>query len=284
MKLGKIGVWWSKPWKAGDLELDIAAEMETLGYSALWSGGGFERGLSKRFESQLASTSHVVVASGIVNIWRSSPEELAQAAVGLEERYPGRFLLGLGTSHAVLVKEHARPYAQMVGYLDALDSAGPAVARDRRVLGALGPRMLKLAGDRTAGAHPYCVPPEHTARARGIMGPDALLAPAVTVVLEREPDTARELARTFTQPFLSLPEYASNLRSLGFSQADLAGGGSDRLVDAVVCWGDPDTVASKVHEHIEAGADHVCIEVVATPPRSFPLDQYRALAPVLLTS
>ena len=285
MNLGKVGVWSSGSWRlADDASIDVAAEMEALGYSALWSSGGFQPGLAKRFERLLAATTKVVVASGIVSIWATTPPELAGAVADLDAMHPGRFLLGLGASHALVVENYTRPYSYMASYLDALDAADPAVAKDRRVLAALGPRMLELARDRAAGAHPYFVPVEHTARAREILGPGPLLAPEVTVVLESDPTTARELARTFTALYLTLPNYTNNLRSLGFGDDDLTGGGSDRLVDAVVCWGDLEAVAAKVRAHHDAGADHVCVQVVPPVPGSFPLAQYRELAPALVAT
>jgi probable F420-dependent oxidoreductase len=284
MELGKLGIWWSGPWQAEDTSVDAAAEMEALGYSALWSSGGFQPGLSSSFGRLLAATTHVTVASGIVSIWLTSPEELSKAVADLDDRYPERFLLGLGVGHARLVKNYTHPYGHMVSYLDALDAASPAVTKDRRVLAALGPRMLELTGERSAGAHPYFVPAEHTARAREILGSGALLAPEVTVVLERDPTKARELARTFMGTYLALPNYTNNLRSLGFGDDDLAGRGSDRLVDAVACWGDLDTAVAKVREHYEAGADHVCIQVISASQGSFPLDEYRQLAPALLAA
>jgi len=275
-------VWWSGSWQVGDDgSLDAAAELEALGYSALWTTGGFKPGLSPRFDRLLAATDEMSVVSGIVNIWLTPADELARQVAAVEERHPGRFVLGLGASHAPLVEHYARPYSHMVGYLDALDAARPPVAAERRVLAALRPRMLALAGERTAGAHPYFVPVEHTARARATLGADALLAPEVTVVLERDRATARETARSFTTGYLGLPNYAGNLRSLGFDDADLAGGGSDRLVDAVVAWGDAERVARHVQRHVEAGADHVCIQVLASQD-SFPIDAYRELASVLL--
>jgi probable F420-dependent oxidoreductase len=280
--LGKVGIWFSGTWRVKDSPLDVAEEMEALGYSTLWSSGRFEPGLSMHFERQLAATTHLVVASGIVSIWPTPPQELSEAVAGLDDRYPGRFLLGLGASHAPVVVDYTRPYSKMVSYLDALDSAGPSVAKDRRVLAALGPRMLELAGERSAGAHPYFVPVEHTVRARALLGPGPLLAPEVTVVIERDPVKARELARTFTGTYLRLPNYANNLRSLGFGDDDLAGGGSDRLVDAVVAWGDLDAITTRVREHYEAGADHVCIQVIPARQGSFPLAEYRELAPALL--
>jgi probable F420-dependent oxidoreductase len=283
VELGKVGIWFSGTWRVKDSPLDVPEEMESLGYSTLWSSGRFEPGLSNHFERQLSTTNHLVVASGIVSIWPTSPQEIAEAVADLDARHPSRFLLGLGASHEAVVGDYTRPYSKMVGFLDALDSAGPSVTKDRRVLAALGPRMLELAGERSAGAHPYFVPVEHTVLARARLGVGPLLAPEVTVVLERDPSTARALARTFTTGYLGLPNYANNLRALGFGDDDLAGGGSDRLVDAVVAWGDIDAIAGRVHEHHEAGADHVCVQVVPATQGSFPLAEYRELAPALLS-
>jgi probable F420-dependent oxidoreductase len=281
VELGGVGVWWSGAWGVDDgAPVDVAAELEGLGYTALWSSGGFRPGLSTRFERLLAATTELSVLSGIVSIWATSAEEVSRAVADLDARFPGRFHLGIGASHAPIVENYARPYSHMVDYLDVLDAAGPEVGRARRVLAALGPRMLRLAAERAAGAHPYFVPVEHTVRAREVMGAGALLAPELTVVLERDPATARTLARSFTTGHLGLANYADNLRSLGFGDEDLADGGSDRLVDAVVAWGSPDDVAARVHEHLAAGADHVCVQVLA-PLESFPLEAYRSLAPLL---
>ena len=284
MELGTVGIWWSRSWQVeGDAARDAAAALEQLGYGAIWSSGGFDPGLAPRFERLLSSTERVTVASGIVSIWPSPPEGIAAAVAELDAVHPGRFVLGLGVSHGPIVADYRRPLAHMVAYLDRLDTLGPAVARDRRVLAALGPKMLQLARDRAAGAHPYFVPVEHTARARQILGDGPLLAPEVTVVLERHPAEARRLARGFTTGYLALPNYANNLRSLGFTDDDVAGGGSDRLVDAVVAWGDVETVAGRVRQHLDAGADHVCIQVVPVG-EGFPLDQYRQLAAALIGS
>jgi probable F420-dependent oxidoreductase len=284
MQLGELGVWWSGSWRRDPESKDAAAELEELGYGAIWSSGGFEEGLSPVFERLLSATSRIVVASGIVTVWHSSPGDVAAAAAALDDRFPGRFLLGLGASHAAIVGNYARPYSRMVAYLDGLDADPQGVPRERRVLAALKPRMLELARDRAAGAHPYFVPVEHTARARAILGPGPLLAPEVTVVLEPDPATARDLARTFTTGYLGLPNYAKNLLSIGYEEEDLAGGGSDRLVDAVVCWGDVATVAKKVRAHHEAGADHVCIQVVSGSRSSFPMAEYRELAEAMRRS
>jgi probable F420-dependent oxidoreductase len=282
MELGPVGVWWSGSWKPEiQPELDVAAELESLGYGSIWSSGGFERGLTSLFGRLLDSTARVVIASGIVNIWKASPEELAPSVADLEARHPGRFLLGLGVSHAPVIEEYANPYTRMVDYLDALDRMEQTVPKDRRVLAALRPRMLELAAARSAGAHPYFVPVEHTELARRILGRDPILAPELTVVLESEPAKAREVARSFAAGYLGLPNYADNLRSLGYGDDDVAGGGSDRLVDAVVAWGDADAIARRVREHHDAGADHVCVQVL-NAGSGFALEQYRALAEVLV--
>jgi len=282
MDLGRVGVWWSSSWRvADDASVDVAAELEVLGYTALWSSGGFQPGLSPHFGRLLAATTRMFVLSGIVSIWSTTPDDIALAVADLDLRHPGRFVLGLGASHAPIVEHYTRPYSHMVEYLDALDTAGTAVASDRRVLAALGPRMLRLAAERAAGAHPYFVPVEHTSRARDLLGADPLLAPEVSVVLEKDPRTARQAARAFTAGYLSLPNYANNLRSLGFGDDDLAGAGSDRLIDAVVAWGGPDRIADRLRLHLEAGANHVCVQVL-TPLESFPLGAYRELAPALM--
>jgi probable F420-dependent oxidoreductase len=283
MDLGRVGVWWSGSWRVEDEAVDVAAELEELGYSTLWSSGGFEPGLSNRFARLLASTKRVKVASGIVSIWISPAADIAAAVNALEAEHPGRFLLGVGASHGIVVQDYRRPYSRMVEYLDALDGAGDSVPSDRRVLAALGPKMLRLAAERSAGAHPYFVPAEHIAAARDLLGDGPLLTPEVTVVLESDPAKARELARSFTTGYLALPNYSNNLRNVGFGDDDLAGGGSDRLVDAVVCWGDLETVAAKVTRYLDAGADHVCVQVVSASREHFPLAEYRTLAPALIS-
>jgi probable F420-dependent oxidoreductase len=282
MDLGTVGIWHSGNWVVEDPSVNIPAEVESLGYSTLWSSGRLDPGLAEHFEGQLAATEHVVVASGIVSVWPGTPEEMARAVADVETRHPGRFLLGLGASHAPIVADYRRPYSRMVWFLDGLDSAEVPVARDRRVLAALGPRMLELAAERSAGAHPYFVPVEHTERARSILGPGPLLAPEVAVVLEPDPAAARRLARSYARTYLGLPNYVTNLRTLGFGDDDFSDGGSDRVIDAVVPWGDAAAVGARVREHFEAGADHVCVQVIPPVPGEFPLAQYGALAPELI--
>jgi probable F420-dependent oxidoreductase len=282
MDLGRVGVWWSGSWReSANPDRSVAPELESLGYGALWSSGRFDPGLSPHFEDLLASTNHVAVASGIVSIWAGAPEDVGPAVATLEDRFPGRFLLGVGTSHGPVVADYSRPYSKMVGYLDALDALATPVPPERRVLAALGPRMLELAAARSAGAHPYFVPVEHTARARTILGPGPLLAPEVAVVLEADPARARKLARRYASIYLNLPNYTQNLRTFGFDDDDIGGGGSDRLIDAVIPWGDTHAVTAAVRAHHDAGADHVCIQVVADR-EDFPLEEYRVLAGALL--
>lgn len=279
--LGRFGVWWSGSWHdAGDRDLNVAAELESLGYGTLWSSGGFEQGLAPRFGELLAATERAVVASGIASIWTTSPTDIGPAVAELEKGYDGRFLLGVGASHSVIVQDYARPYSRMVAYLDGLDEADPPVPSEQRVLAALGPRMLELAKERAAGAHPYFVPVEHTAFAREVLGPGPLLAPEVAVVLGTDRDAALQRAREYASIYLPLPNYTNNLRRFGFGDDDIEGGGSDRLIEAVIPWGDAETVAERIHAHLEAGADHVCVQVVADFS-TFPLAEYRELAPAL---
>jgi len=286
MDVGRIGVWWSGSWHVtADPTLDVAAELESLGYGALWASGGFEPGLSPLFGQLLASTTGIAVASGIVSMWTGAPADVGPAVADLESRFPDRFLLGIGASHAPMVSDYSRPYSHMVAYLDALDALETPVQVQRRALAALGHRMLELAAQRAAGAHPYFVPVEHTARARSILGPAPLLAPEVAVVLESDPAVARALAREYASLYLELPNYTQNLRTLGFGDGDIDGRGSDRLIDAVIPWGNATTIASRIREHHDAGADHVCLQVISATGRDgFPLAEYRELAGTLFGS
>jgi probable F420-dependent oxidoreductase len=282
VELGRIGVWWSGSWRAADdPDLNVAGELEALGYGTLWSSGGFDPGLSTRFAKLLEATERVTVASGIVSVWTAAPADVGPAVADLEAGSGGRFLLGLGASHSAIVQDYARPYTRVVDYLDALDALASPPPPERRILAALGPRMLELAAARAAGAHPYFVPVEHTARAREVLGRGPLLAPEVAVVLETDRTKALDLARQYAAIYLPLPNYANNLRRFGYGDADIGGGGSDRLVEAVIPWGDAETIAGRVHDHLSAGADHVCVQVVAAFD-NFPLAEYRALAPALL--
>jgi probable F420-dependent oxidoreductase len=291
MDLGSVGIWGGGPWRVEDRAAEaaeVAAELEELGFGALWMSGGQQPGLSGRFRRLLDGTSRLPIASGILNIWLADPAETACGVAELEAAHPGRFLLGVGVSHAPLVERggqsYERPYSRMVAWLDGLDRQDPGVPADRRVLAALGPRMLALAAERSAEAHPYFVAVAHTAKARRALGDGPLLAPEQGVVLQRDPETARRIARAHTESYLAMPNYSGSLRSLGYGDEDLAGAGSDRLVDAVVAWGDDQAVARRVREHLDAGADHVGVQPLGAGDDAFPRDAYRRLAAALLGS
>jgi probable F420-dependent oxidoreductase len=273
-QLGQTGVWLGAlsraPWAQ---EREAAARIEAAGYQALWINEG--AAVKEPFAHAgllLGATERIPVATGIANIWARDAAAMRNGAYALAEAHPGRFTLGLGVSHKPLVdvRGHAydKPLTAMRTYLDGLDAlpwAGPPpTTPPPLVLAALRPRMLALAAERTAGAHPYFTPVEHTALARQALGPDPLLAPELGVVLETDPERARARARSFAASYLKLPNYTNNLRDLGYGDDDLADGGSDRLIDAVIAWGDEDAVAGRVRDHREAGADHVCVQPVGT--------------------
>ena len=256
MSLSRFSIWRGS--RAG-LPDYIGPAVEEAGFARLWLGNPPQS--LDIVEKILSETQSLQVASGIVNIWHADPHVVATSYHRVEQGYPGRFLLGIGTGHRESVAQYERPYDAISAYLDVLDAEGVPV--ERRVLAALGPRLLKLAGERSAGAHPYLVPPEHTARARAILGPDKLLVPEHKVVMDTDPDSARTTGRTRVQtPYLGLANYTNNLRRLGFGDDDLAGAGSDRLIDALVAHGDPDSVATALGAHLEAGADEVAVQLV----------------------
>lgn len=288
MLLGQVGVWLGGfGLTAGD-DRAHAREIERLGYSALWFGeapGGKEA--FTRSAVLMSATESLVVATGIASIWGRDPLNTASAIRTLAESFPGRFVAGLGISHPPLVEargeRYRAPLATMRDYLarmTATTHGSPEPSQPAPVvLAALRPRMLELARDAADGAHPYFVPVEHTRRARATLGANRLLAPELAVVLEPDPVEARRLARQHTGSFyLSAPNYRENLRGLGFSDDDLADGGSDELVDAVVAWGDADAIVARIGEHLAAGADHVCLQPVSDLP---PLDVLTRLAPAL---
>jgi probable F420-dependent oxidoreductase len=287
LELGRVGFWVTSRLFADDRGGEaarVAGELEEFGIPALWLGGASP---DLELVSQLLEASHrLVVATGIVSVWAESAANLAANVARVASQHPDRFVLGLGVSHAPLVEgsgqRYLRPYEKMVAYLDELDAATPPVPKERRVLAALGPRMLHLAAERAAGAHPYLVTPEHTRRARAILGSGPLLAPEQKVVLETDPGHAREIGRAVVARYLQLPNYTNSLRRLGFTDEDLAGTGSDALVDAMVAWGTPQDIEARVREHYDAGADHVAIQVLTTPDSpGLPHEQWRMLAPVL---
>jgi probable F420-dependent oxidoreductase len=271
IELGRIGIW-----QRADRTLELAVEVERLGYGAIWVGGSPDGGL-EIVQTLLDTTDHIAVATGIVNMWKDDAATVAASYHRITERHPDRFLLGVGIGHPEAVKEYQKPYDKIVSYLDELDEAGVPVAG--RALAALGPKVLKLAAERTAGAHPYLTTPEHTREARAIMGPAALLAPEQKVVVETDPEKARAIARpAVANPYLRLRNYVSNLLRTGWTEEDIANGGSDRLIDALALHGDTETIARGVTAHLDAGANHVCVQVLGDDP----LAGYRALADVLL--
>jgi probable F420-dependent oxidoreductase len=281
MQLGRIGIWSAQFWADRDAAKDAARELEHLGYGAVWFNNGPDAfGLARDL---LDATSHVVIATGILSIWTHPAEEVAAAHAALSRTYPHRFLLGLGVSHASVVDRnqagrYSHPFERMVTYLDALDAAPTPVPASERVLAALGPRMLALARERSAGAHPYGVTVEHTRSARQVLGDGPLLAPEQAVVLEPHPARARSIARAFLATYLQLPNYTNNLLRLGFTAEDLADGGSDRLVDALVAWGSIDAIHERIADHLRAGADHVCLQALTGDPATLPHNEWRALA------
>jgi probable F420-dependent oxidoreductase len=292
MDIGRVGIWtFALDQQPSAKAREAAAEIEALGYGALWIPEALGREAFTSAALLLGGTRSLRVATGIANVWARDAMAMAAAQRTLAEAYPGRFLLGIGVSHAPLVEgvrghRYARPLTFMRAYLDAMDAApfmavGPEVPPER-VIGALHPKMLRLAAERSAGAHPYLVPPEHTARARAVLGTGPLLAPEQAAVLERDPTRARAVARMHLATYLPLPNYARNLLALGFTEADLADGGSDRLVDALVVWGDVDAIAARVRAHHDAGADHVCVQVLPASPLALPLAEWRTLAPALV--
>lgn len=291
--IGRIGIWTSAfeahPFAAVS---DATQQLEALGYPIVWLNEATGRDPFVLASLLLSATSTLKLATGIANVYARDAMTTAACQKTLAEAFPGRFLLGLGVSSPVLVEKvrkhsYDRPLSYLRSYLDAMDEAlytavAPAEAPPR-VLAALGPKMLQLAAARADGAHPYLTTPEHTRQARQILGPAALLAPEQMVVLQRDPGEARATGRAALGFYLRAPGYLANLRRLGFTDDDWADpkAASDRLVDAVVAWGDLDRVVARVREHLDAGADHVCLQVLR-PDRELPLVEWRELAAALL--
>jgi probable F420-dependent oxidoreductase len=290
--LGPLGIW--------SFHLDVqpmaraqeaVAELDELGFGALWVPEAVAREPFANAALLLQATSRMTVATGIASLHARTAMTMNAGWRTLSEAFPRRFLLGVGVSHQPLVngvhqgQYGDKPYTTMVDYLDRMDvgtfmGAAPTAA-PMRVLAALGPRMLRLAAERGVGAHSYFVPVEHTAAARETLGADALLAPAQTVVFETDPIVARQVARQFMKMYLTLPNYTNNLRRLGFGDEDLNGDGSDRLVDAIVAWGSLEQIAARVQAHLDAGADHVCVQVQNSDTQRLPADEWRELASII---
>jgi probable F420-dependent oxidoreductase len=281
-QLGRFGVWRG----AYQMTAELAAGIEQCGFGALWLGGSPDGDLAQA-EELLDATGTLIVGTSIVNIWKDGPHEVARSSARLRDRHPGRFVLGVGAGHREATQHYQRPYQALASYVDTLlddPVLNNAVPRDELVLAALGPKVLRLAGDRTAGAIPYLVPPEHTRLAREILGPDPLLAPEHKAVLDADATRARALGRArVRQPYLGLLNYTSNLRRLGWTDADLSDGGSDALIDALVAHGPAGQVAAQLGRHLEAGADHVVVQLL-TEPGADPLPGYQELARALKLS
>lgn len=270
MELGRMGIWNRAVAEDEARSREAAAELDELGYGAVWIGGSPPVSAA---ENVLAATHRLVVATGILNIWQHEPGDVAAQAKAANDKFDGRFLLGLGASHGPAVPNYAKPLSKMREFLAGLDAANHP--KRERVLAALGPKMLELSAQQAAGAHPYLVTPEHTARARGILGAGPLLAPELKAVLTNDVAKGREIARDHLQIYLQLPNYVNSLRTLGFDDTDFADGGSDRFVDGTVAIGDEDVIADRLQQHLDAGADHVCVQVLGDP---LPLAEWRALS------
>lgn len=290
--LGPLGIW--------SYHLDVqpmaraqhaVAELDDLGFGALWIPEAVTREPFANAALLLGATERMTVATGVASLHARTAMTMNAGWQTVSEAFPGRFLLGLGVSHQATVdvahqgQYGTKPYSTMVDYLDTMDTSefwgATSSFKPQRVLAALGPRMLRLAAERAAGAHTFFVPVEHTAVARTALGDDALLAPEQAVVFETDPAAARDIARTFMSRFLALPNYTNNLRRLGWSDDDLIGGGSDRLVDAIVAWGSLDDIAARVQEHLDAGADHVCVQVQTGNLQHLPVAEWRELASII---
>ena len=291
-RIGRVGVWSSDVERlSAAAARDYVRELEALGIAALWipeSLGSKE--IFAHAGLLLASCDRLVIATGIANMWARDATAMANGQRTLAEGYRRRFLLGVGVSHAPIVKmrgaSYAKPIENMTSYLDAMDKApytGPAPSEPlSRVLAALGPRMLRLSAERAIGAHPYFVPVEHTAHARKELGAGPLLAVEQAAVLAKDANVARATARKYMKRYLPYENYSNNLRRLGWGDADLANDGSDALVDAIVAWGDSDTIRARVEKHLANGADHVCVQILRADFTAHPLAEWRQLAPALL--
>jgi probable F420-dependent oxidoreductase len=283
-KFGRYGVWVSRrlwPQDAGEVAA-AAAELESLGFGSVWIGGSPPDDLALP-EAILAATSRLVVGTGIVDIWRSDPVALSASHARIRGQFPGRFHLGLGSGHAPATEatgqRYVRPLSKLRSFVDALSG----VPIEERMLAALGPKALEAARDISAGALPYLVPPAHTADARKILGPDRLLIPEQKVILTTDTAQAREIGRRGAANYLVLPNYLNNLRRYGLTDDDFANGGSDRLVDTVLVWGDAEAVRNGVNAHLDAGADHVAVQALsASTDEKLPRAEWRALAAVLV--
>ena len=293
MHVGTVGLWtFQLDLQPANAAKEAAAEIEELGYRSLWLPEAVGREPFVNSALLLSATTELVVATGIASVWARDAQAMASGQLTLNEAFPGRFLLGLGVSHQPMVDlirghKYDKPLTKMREYLEAMDKVFYVSPRSdqepRRVLAALGPKMLELAAATALGAHPYFVPVEHTAFARKILGEGPMLLPEQAVVLSTDASVARAAARAHLSTYLGLQNYTNNLRRFGWGDDDLADGGSDKLVDAIVAWGDEGAIAARVQAHLDAGADHVCVQVIGTDAAALPMPEWRALAPALLS-
>ncbi|MBO1331230.1 TIGR03620 family F420-dependent LLM class oxidoreductase [Streptomyces sp. VRA16 Mangrove soil] len=285
MNIGRVGIWSPELRLHPDpVEIhEAAAELDQQGWGALWIpglGGGDILGDAERL---LRATENAAVVTGVLSIWRHPADDMAAGHARLRRDHGHRLLLGLGVSDSAAARQAGgvyRPLAALNTYLDRLDQAPEPVPADERLIAAMGPKLTELAGRRSAGTHPFLVTPEFTATARQTLGRGPLLAPYQAVVVESDPARARDTARGFLAPFIAMGHYANSLKRQGFTEDDLAHGGSDRLIDAVVAWGDPDAIGTRVRAHFDAGATHVALHAISAD-RGLPLAEWRALAPLV---
>ena len=279
MELGRVGVWTSYRQIGEEHAREAARLVEELGFGTFWLGGS---PMLASVRPLLEATDRLVVATGIVNVWSYDPADLAAEYAQLADEFPDRLLVGIGIGHPEATSQYATPLAAMRAFLDGLDEADTHLPRDRRCLAALGPKMLELCRTRSRGAHTYFVPVAHTRAARAQLGRDALLAPELACVVDRDPESARAKARRYAKLYLGLRNYTSNLLRHGFTADDIAEGGSDRLIDAVIPHGAAEDIAAAAREHLDAGADHVCLQPVGVS--GIPRDEWSALAGALVSS
>ncbi|MDY6995252.1 MAG: LLM class F420-dependent oxidoreductase [Actinomycetota bacterium] len=286
MELTGVGLWSSQLRYGNPAEAaEAAAELDELGYAALWIpdvGGP----VLDSVDNLLAATRKTVIATGILNLWMHEPADVAARYATLTDAHGERFLLGIGVSHAPLIDanepgRYRKPLAATKAFLDGIDASAQPVPVANRVLAALGPKMLQLSATRARGAHPYLTTPEHTRQAREALGSGPLLLPEQTVLLADSRDEARPIGTQWLASYLALPNYRNNLLRLGFTEDDVTDV-SDRLFDALIAWGDEQVIKDRVTEHLSAGADHVCVQVLTADPREFPREQWRRLAPALV--
>src|SRR5271163_3926328 len=272
MELGKLGVWISVDSMTAEAAAAFAKRVEEWGYAALWIPESRGRNALVHSSWLLANTERLIVATGIANIYARDAMAMANGQRGLAEQSGGRFLLGVGVSHQGMVQQlrghtYGKPVATMRAYMEAMREAPyqapPPPEKPLTVVAALGPRMLKLSAELADGAHPYNTTPEHTAKARAILGPGKLLCPEVWVLLETDPAAARRAAREALSRYMQLENYVNSWRREGFGDDDLGGGGSGRFLDAMVAWGDEGAIRARIQQHWDAGADHVCIQPIS---------------------